>query len=154
MGAIDFFQVCHELFSAMDSRIPKYLENPNDFGIAEGNVCCLVMDASGQVVGRHWGSDKVKQRKSAQVAWQKVMQVWLTDTPTGKYEEQVYAKQKNWWEYGIPLPELIGWEGGLPARLADGTHIAIAFSGFYADKDCALIRESVGTLGGKMFFPK
>lgn len=142
--------ISQQLFAAMDFLIPQFLENPNDFGIAQGNLCCLVMDESGNVVGKHWGDDKVKQRNSAKVAWQKVMQVWLTDTPTYTYEQQVYAKQKNWWEFGIPLPELIGWEGGLPARLADGTKIAIAFSGFYGDKDAELIRKAGATLGNQL----
>jgi len=134
----------------MDTLIPEYLKNPNDFAIAEGNVSCLIMDESGNVFGKHWGTDRVRQRKSAQVAMQKVLQVWLTDTATGAYEEQVYSKQKNWWEYGIPLPELIGWEGGLPARLTDGTKVAIAFSGFYGDKDAALIRQAASSIPDQM----
>jgi glc operon protein GlcG len=146
MTQIQLNTIAQNLFLAMDSLIPKFLENPDDFAIAEGNVCCLIMDEEGNVVGKHWGTDRVKQRKSAQVGWQKVMQVWLTDTPTGTYEEKVYSKQMNWWEYGIPLPELIGWQGGLPARLADGSKIAIAFSGFHGDKDCAIIRQAAGMM--------
>lgn len=143
-------QISQKLFAAMDTLIPSYLENPNDFGIAQGNLCALIMDEFGNVSGRHWGDDKVKQRNSAKVAWQKVMQVWLTDTPTYQYEQEVYSKQKNWWEFGIPLPELIGWEGGLPGRLADGTKVAFAFSGFYGDKDADLIRKSAAILGKEL----
>lgn len=150
MNENNLHSIAQQLFAAMDRLIPKYLENPNDFGIAQGNLCCLIMDEAGNVEGHHWGDDKVKQRNSAKVAWQKVMQVWITDTATGTYEKEVYAQQKNWWEYGIPLPELIGWEGGLPARLSDSTKIAIAFSGFYGDKDVALIREAAATLTGQI----
>ena len=130
----------------MDLLIPKFLENPNDFSIAEGNLSCLIMDESGNMIGKHWGTDHVKQRKSAQTAMQKVLQVWLTDTRTYTFEQEVYSKQKNWWEYGIPLPELIGWEGGIPARLADGTKVAIAISGMYGDKDAALILDACATI--------
>lgn len=145
-----FHAAAQELFPALEKLIPHYLEDPVDYAIAEGNLSCLVMDGIGNVSGFHWGDNRVKQRQSAQVAWQKVMQVWLTDTPTGLYEQKVYSRQMNWWEYGIPLPELIGWEGGLPARLADGTPLALAFSGFRGEQDCAILRAAVASLEGRI----
>ena len=136
------------LAAAVGRHIPEFLEDPADRAIADGNVALLVVDGEGRVWGRFFGADKVKMRASGMVAWQKAMQVWLTGVATHAYEKQVYSGEKQWWKYGIPLPELIGWEGGLPAALDDGTPLALTFSGFRGDKDCEILARAVAETPG------
>lgn len=136
------------LADAVGRRVPAFLEDAADFAIADGNVAFLIVRGDGHVWGRFYGSDKVKQRKSGMVAWQKAMQVWLTGVATNTYETLVYTHQKQWWNYGIPLPELIGWEGGLPAVLADGMPVALAFSGFRGHRDREILEAAVAETPG------
>lgn len=145
----DRFQtILSSLAAAIERHIPGFLADPEDLAIAQGNLVFVALDEAGNAFGRYWGSDPVRQRGSANVAWAKANQVKLTRTATGTYERDVWAGRKNWWEFGIPLPELIGWEGGLPARLEDGTFVALALSGLRQDKDCALLARAVAETEG------
>jgi hypothetical protein len=36
----------------------------------------------------------------------------------------------EWWKYGVKKPDLIARESGLLVRLADGSQLALGFSGF------------------------
>ncbi len=137
------FEFSQLFFSHMEELLPEFLADPTDKAIADGNVVCLIMDSSGNLIGKQWGDDPVKQRLSSHVAWSKVQQVHLTNEPTYVYEQKVYRNELKWWEYGIPLPELIGWEGGLPIQLPNGINLSIAFSGFRGDKDCEIIRKAI-----------
>ena len=141
-------ETIHSLIRAIESLVPKYLQIPEDFQIAEGNMALYILDADGNMYGKMFGSDRAKQRISGKVAWYKVNQVWLTHKPTGVYEQLVYNNQVNWWEFGVPKNEFIGWEGGMPAELVDGSQIAIALSGLRGDKDCEVIREAAALVGG------
>ena len=136
------------LIAAIESVVPKYLEVPEDFQIADGNMALYILDADGNMHGKMFGTDRAKQRISGKVAWHKVTQVWLSHKPTGVYEKLVYNNEVNWWEFGVPKNEFIGWEGGMPAELADGARIAIALSGLRGDKDCEVIREAAAKVGG------
>ena len=148
-----FQEILSSLAAALERHLPEFLSDPEDFAIAQGNLVFVAISEKGQVFGRFWGTDPVRQRGSANVAWAKANQVKLTRTPTGAYERDVWAGRRNWWEYGIPLPEFIGWEGGLPATLEDGTFVALALSGLRQDKDCALLLraldecEGIGPIG-------
>ena len=135
-------------FPAIEALLPKYLADPVDQRIAEGNVACMLLDESGAMVAKMFGTDKARQRQSCQVAWKKATQVWMTGVATYQYEKKVYAGELRWWEFGLPLPELIGWEGGLPGMLDDGTKVALTFSGFRGDKDCEILREAAALVGG------
>lgn len=143
-----FHAILSSLASAIERHTPGFLADPEDLAIAQGNLVFVAIDETGHVFGRYWGTDPVRQRGSAQVAWTKANQVKLTRTSTGLYEKLVYTGQMNWWEYGIPLPEFIGWEGGLPAVLEDGTFVALAVSGLRQDKDCALLAQAVSETDG------
>lgn len=148
MDAARFHSILSSLAVAIERHMPTYLADPEDLAIAQGNLVFVAVDDAGHVFGRYWGTDPVRQRGSANVAWSKVNQVKLTRTATGAYERQVWAGRKNWWEFGIPLPEFIGWEGGLPATLEDGTFVALALSGLRQDKDCALLATAVAETQG------
>ena len=138
----------HEFMKAVESIVPKYLQVQEDFQIADGNMALYILDGDGNMYGRMFGSDRAKQRISGKVAWHKVTQVWLSEKPTGVYEKLVYNNEVNWWEFGVPKNEFIGWEGGMPAVLEDGSKIAIALSGLRGDKDCEVLREAAALVGG------
>jgi len=148
-----FQAILSRLADAIERHAPSFLAVSEDFDIARGNLVFVAVDAKGRVFGRYWGDDPVRQRGSAMVAWTKVNQVKLTRTATGLYERLVYAGRKNWWEFGIPLPEFIGWEGGLPATLDDGTFVALAISGLRQDKDCELLARAVAETDGIALLP-
>lgn len=144
-NAAEIFQ---QLLDEVGKLFPEFDANPTDHAICGGNGAALILDAQGNWYGRMYGTNPDKQRQTSRVAWQKVTQVWATNVATGVYEEMVYSKQLNWWEFGIPLPELIGWRGGLPARLADGSRVAIAFSGFRGEIDCEILIRAVANTEG------
>ena len=121
-------EIVQRLFVALEKRIPGFLEEPDDMAISQGNAVMLVIDGNGDVHGKYVGPDPVKQVELGQVAWKKAVQVRLTRVSTGRYEELAYSRRLHWWKYGIPLPEFVGWDGGIPGVLSDGTPLAIAFS--------------------------
>lgn len=141
-------QTIQALIDAVEAIVPKYLEDPEDFKIADGNMALYILDESGNMYGRMFGSDRAKQRISGKVAWHKVTQVWLTRKSTGTYERLVYNNEVPWWEYGVPKNEFIGWEGGVPAQLEDGSFLALALSGLRGDKDVEVLHEAVARVGG------
>ena len=53
-------------------------------------------------------------------------QVWITGFKTNEYERMIFTDQMD---YGICLPDLVGYEGGQPITLRDGTKLSIGFSG-------------------------
>lgn len=132
----------------VEKIIPEFLADPEDFRIADGNMALYILDDAGNLHGRMFGSDRAKQRNSGKVAWHKVTQVWLTRKPTGTYEQLVYNNQVPWWEYGVPKNEFIGWEGGMPAQLDDGTFLSLALSGLRGDKDVEVLRKAAALVGG------
>ena len=103
---------------------------------------------SGYFAGKTFGTDLIEMRESGRVAREKATQVFITKLPTGRYEELVYAKEVDWEEFGIMKPDFIGWEGGIPAKLEDGSFLALAFSGFRGESDCEILRLAVGKVSG------
>lgn len=140
--------IFQNLLDQVEKLFPEFDRDPTDHAICDGNGASMILDAQGNWYGRMFGKDHNKQRQTSKVAWQKATQVWMTGVATGDYEEKVYSKQLNWWEFGIPLPELIGWRGGLPARLVDGSKVALAFSGFRGEMDCEILRKAVANTAG------
>jgi uncharacterized protein GlcG (DUF336 family) len=141
-------ETINALIQTVVSLAPKFLEDPKDFEIAQGNLALYILDSEGNMYGRMFGDDRSKQRISGRTAWHKVTQVWLTNKPTGVYEKLVYNNEVNWWEFGVPKSEFIGWEGGMPAVLEDGTRLAIAISGMHGETDRQLIRDAAAKVGG------
>ena len=86
-------------------------------------------------------------RDTAGTAWKKAGQVWLTGVRTGEYERRVYNGEVEWWKLGVMKSDLIGWEGGIPVRLADGSQLALGFSGFRGETDVALLKEALAAIG-------
>src|SRR6478672_13832860 len=120
----------NKIFEAIERLIPVYMENPLDKRIANGNVAVCIIANEGRVYGKMFGADKARQRQTFKVAWTKASQVWLTGVKTGEYERMVFNKEVEENANGIEAPDLIGWEGGQPLSLTDGTKLSVGFSGF------------------------
>lgn len=132
-----------KLFAAIDSLIPSYMENPIDKSISNGNVAVCIIDDSGQIYGKLFGENKVRSRQSFKIAWTKASQVWITGMKTGEYEKKIYNNEIREETFGISKPDLIGWEGGQPITLKDGTKLAVGFSGFRGINDLEIVVKAV-----------
>jgi glc operon protein GlcG len=134
-----FLQYSERIISEIEELIPAYISDPNDLGISNGNVAICIINEDGLVSGRLFGKNKIRSRESFKVAWIKASQVWITGFKTGEYETLVYSSQINENDYGISRPDMIGWEGGQPVILKDGTRLSIGFSGFRGISDLEIV---------------
>lgn len=132
-----------KIFEVIENLIPRYMENPEDQKIANGNVAVCIIDDGGEVYGKMFGTDKARLRQSFKVAWIKASQVWLTGVKTGAYEQMVFNKEVAENAHGIDAPDLIGWEGGQPLTLADGTILSVGFSGFRGVVDLEIMVKAL-----------
>jgi uncharacterized protein GlcG (DUF336 family) len=119
-----------KMFAEIENLIPVYAQNPEDKRIANGNVAVCIIDENGMVFGRMFGTNKPRLRQSYKVAWTKASQVWLTGVKTGEYEKMVFNGLAEENGNGIEAPDLIGWQGGQPLILPDGSNLSVGFSGF------------------------
>ncbi|MFN8258283.1 MAG: hypothetical protein U0W24_21520 [Bacteroidales bacterium] len=53
-----------EILDAIENLIPKYLEDPKDQLISDGNVAVCIIDKEGNVYGRLFGKDKIRSRRA------------------------------------------------------------------------------------------
>jgi uncharacterized protein GlcG (DUF336 family) len=133
----------YKMFDILEMLIPVYMENPEDSQIANGNCAACIIDENGGVHGKMFGTNKARQRQSFKVAWTKASQVWLTGYRTGEYERLVFTKQIGENANGIEAPDLIGWEGGQPLALADGSILSVGFSGFRGTIDIKIMTKAL-----------
>lgn len=142
-------QFAKVFFKMLDKLIPEFSENPLD-AFANGNVAVCVIDEDGNMFGKIWGNEKVKGRNFFKNAWTKASQVWITGMKTGEYEKKLYNDEFDEEKYGISKPDLIGWEGGQPITLKDGTRLSVGFSGFRGINDLAIVTKAALLAEGKM----
>jgi len=141
--------VTEQLIEEVAKLVPEFLQDPIDAQMSGGgNAACAVIDEKGLVRGRIFGTDKAKARWSFGIANRKVIQVWSTGYATGRFEELVYGGQLDDSVFGINRPDFIGWPGGVPLLLPDGTLIAAAFSGFRGKKDVEIIERAAANIPG------
>lgn len=140
--------VAEMLVDEVARLVPAFLEDPVDRKMSNGNAAVCVIDEKGRIGGRIFGSDKGRARWCFGIASRKVAQVFVTGYATGRFEELVYAKQLDDGPFGINRPDFIGWQGGVPLRLADGSLIAAAFSGFRGEKDVEIIERAAAAVPG------
>ena len=138
-----------DLLQAIEALIPGYMERVEDSRIANGNVAVCLIDESGQVHSKMFGTDKPRLRQSYKVAWTKASQVWLTGEKTGDYERMVFNGEVAENANGIEAPDLIGWVGGQPLTLADGTNLAVGFSGFRGVTDLEIMVRALANVQQK-----
>jgi uncharacterized protein GlcG (DUF336 family) len=132
----------------VDANISTYMNNPDDFGISDGNVALCIVEKDGTVHGKMYGSDLNRKRNSYFYAWKKASQVWITGIPTGEFERMVFNNEINEYAYGINRPDYIGWIGGVPVKLSNGDILAVAFSGFRGETDIQLISDALKAIKG------
>jgi uncharacterized protein GlcG (DUF336 family) len=132
-------------FDEIVKLIPVYMEDPEDSAIANGNVAvCIIDNETGMVYGKMFGTNKPRLRQSYQVAWTKASQVWLTGVKTGEYERMIFNREIEENGNGIEAPDLIGWTGGQPITLPDGTKLSVGFSGFRGVIDLEIVVRALG----------
>ncbi|WP_426485427.1 GlcG/HbpS family heme-binding protein [Flavobacterium sp. 2] len=129
-------------FAEIEKLIPEYLQIEEDKRISNGNVAVCIIDENGSVHGKMYGNDKARQRQSYKIAWTKASQVWLTGVKTGEYEKMVFNGIVDENANGIEAPDLIGWQGGQPITLSNGTKLSIGFSGFRGTTDLEIAEKA------------
>jgi uncharacterized protein GlcG (DUF336 family) len=139
MNNVEMSVIVDNLFNEIERLIPVYMGVPEDEVISHGNVAVCIIDDKGLVHGRMYGTNKPRLRHSYRVAWTKASQVWLTGVRTGEYERMVFNKEVGENANGIEAPDLIGWEGGQPLKLKDGTVLSVGFSGFRGTTDLEIM---------------
>jgi len=132
-----------KLIAAVELLIPEYMANPEDKNISGGNLAICIIDEENNVVGKMIGSDNIRTRQSYKIAWIKASQVWITGYKTGEYEKLVYSGQIDEYKFGIIRPDFLGWEGGQPVMLKDGTKLSVGFSGFRGTSDIEIVERAI-----------
>ncbi len=132
-----------KMFAEIENLIPVYMQNAEDKNIANGNVAVCIIDENGMVFGRMFGKNKPRLRQSYKIAWTKASQVWLTGVKTGEYEKMVFNGLAEENGNGIEAPDLIGWQGGQPLNLPDGSKLSVGFSGFRGIVDLDIMEKAL-----------
>ncbi len=132
------------LIQKLEGLIPLYMKKDEDKGVSNGNVAVCIIDEAGGVFGKVFAhKNKIRARESFRIAWIKASQVWLTGMKTGEYEKKVYSGEINEGTVGISKPDLIGWEGGQPITLKDGSKLSVGFSGFRGVTDLEIVLKAL-----------
>jgi uncharacterized protein GlcG (DUF336 family) len=132
------------IINKIGELIPAYIQNEEDKKKANGNVSVCIIDKDGNVYGKMFGgTDKIRGRETYRVAWMKASQVWLTGIKTGEFEKLAFNNQIEEEQFGIKRPDYIGWEGGQPVTLKDGTVLAVGFSGFRSASDLEIVIKAL-----------
>jgi uncharacterized protein GlcG (DUF336 family) len=136
-------EVVDRIYTAIEKLIPVYMEIPEDKTISLGNLAVCIIEENGNIHGKMFGTNKPRLRQSYKVAWTKASQVWLTGIRTGAYEKMVFNKEVDENANGIEAPDLIGWEGGQPLIMKDGTKLSVGFSGFRGVTDLEIMVKAL-----------
>jgi glc operon protein GlcG len=134
------------LIEAITRLVPEFSAQPRN-SFSGGNVALCIIDANQQVRGRMFGTDKLAMRKVFHTAWTKASQVWITGMKTHDYEQKVFNGEIDYKQAGILPPDFIGWRGGQPVLLKDGTMLAAGFSGFTGEADLEIVRMAAASMG-------
>jgi glc operon protein GlcG len=131
----------------VEKLIPVYMNNEEDRKKADGGIAICIIDQEGRVYGKMFGRDKILSRERYRIAWMKASQVWITGIKTGEYEKLAFNNEIDEDRFGIKRPDYIGWEGGQPVNLTDGTILAVGFSGFRSASDLDIVIEAFQRMG-------
>jgi len=66
---------------------------------------------------------------------------------TVEFEKKIFNDELKEEDFGIQPPDFIGWPGGQPIVLNDGTSLSVGFSGFTGASDLEIVVKAVKTLG-------
>ena len=136
-----------KLIAAVEKLIPEYLANPEDKIKSGGNSAICIIDQDNNVYGKVFGFNQIQCRQFYKIAWTKASQVWITGYKTGEFEKLVYSGQIDDKKFGIIRPDFLGWEGGQPVTLKDGTILSIGFSGFRGTSDIEIVERAIRQAG-------
>jgi len=134
------------IIDKIESLVPAYMAIEEDRIKANGSVAVCIIDEQGGVHGRIFGADKILGRERYRVAWIKASQVWMTGIKTGEFEKKVFNNELSEKSFGLRRPDFIGWEGGQPVTLPDGTVLSIGVSGFRSVSDLEIAIKAVNLL--------
>lgn len=137
------------IIKAVEQHVAEYLAIEADRARNNGNSAVCILDAAGNVHGKMFGPDKIRQRHLFRIAWTKASQVWITGIKTGEYEKLVYTGQIDEDRYGIIRPDFIGWEGGQPIVLKGQIRLSVGFSGFRGTSDLEIVQKAVADVTGQ-----
>jgi hypothetical protein len=132
-----------KLIKSAEKLVPEYLANPEDAAISSGGSAICIIDEDQNVFGKLFGNDKIRCRQCYKIAWIKASQVWITGYKTGEFEKLAYSGQIDEGKFGIIRPDYLGWEGGQPVTLKDGTKLSIGFSGFRGKSDLEIVERAI-----------
>lgn len=143
MESTELADTIEKIIEEAEKLIPFYMQNEEDKRIANGNVAVCIIEPEGRIYGRMFGTNKIRARESFRVAWTKASQVHITGMKTGEYEKLAFNNEVDEDKFGIERPDYIGWEGGQPLTLADGTVVAVGFSGFRGVVDLEIVVKAL-----------
>ncbi|MBN2348402.1 MAG: hypothetical protein JXJ22_06175 [Bacteroidales bacterium] len=143
----EFNLLIEKLLAAIEELVPAYLANHEDRTLANGGAAVCILDETGTVYGKMFGTNKIIQRERYRFAWTKASQVWITGYKTNEYEKLVFANKIDHHSFGINMPDMIGWEGGQPITLKDGTKLSVGFSGFRGTSDLEIVIKAFEKAG-------
>ena len=138
----------NQLLATIEALVPEYMAIPEDQAKSKGVASLCMIGEDGQVYGKIFGTDKLRGRDSFKIAWTKASQVWITGFKTNEYERMIFTDQIDYHTFVIPLPDLIGYEGGQPITLRDGTKLAVGFSGFRGTSDLEIVLKAMEKVNG------
>ena len=138
----------NQLLATIEALVPEYMAIPEDQAKSKGVASLCMIGEDGQVYGKIFGTDKLRGRDSFKIAWTKASQVWITGFKTNEYERMIFTDQIDYHTFGISLPDLIGYEGGQPITLRDGTKLAVGFSGFRGISDLEIVLKAMEKVNG------
>jgi uncharacterized protein GlcG (DUF336 family) len=137
-----------ELLTNIEELVPVYMAIPEDYAKSKGVASVCIISEDGRIYGRVFGTDQLRGRDSFKIAWTKASQVWITGIRTNEYERMIFTDQIDYHTFGISLPDLVGYEGGQPVTLRDGTKLAVGFSGFRGGSDLEIVRNAMEKVNG------
>lgn len=137
-----------KLISSIEELVPVYMAIPEDYAKSKDVASVCMIGGDGQIYGKVFGNDKLRGRDSFKIAWTKASQVWITGYQTNEYERLVFSDQIDYHTFGISMPDLIGYEGGQPVTLRDGTKLAVGFSGFRGASDLEIVLKALEKANG------
>lgn len=132
-----------QLLANIEALVPDYMAIPEDYSKSKGVASVCIISEDGSIYGKVFGTDKLRRKDSFRIAWAKASQVWITGYKTNKYERLVFSDQIDYHTFGISLPDLVGYEGGQPVALPDGTKLSIGFSGFRGVSDLEIVQNAL-----------
>src|ERR1700733_12689338 len=135
--------IIYKMFAEIENFTTVYMQNPEDSNISNANVAVCIIAEDGMVYGKMLVTNKPRQIQSFKVAWIKASQVWLTGIKTGEYEKMVFNGLAEENGNGIEAPDLIGWQGGQPLTLPDGSILSVGFSGFRGIIDLEIMTKAL-----------